>query len=53
MKYAICSNKYEPRDYHTKRSQRKTNIIQYYLYVESKKNSINELIYKIETDSQT
>ena len=34
-------------------SQRKTNIISYHLYVESKKNDTNELIYKIETDSQT
>ena len=33
--------------------QRKTNIIWYYLYVESnKKNDTNELIYKTETDSQ-
>ena len=32
-------------------SQKKTNII-YCLHVESKKNGINELIYKTETDSQ-
>ena len=32
-------------------SQRKTNII-FYLFVESKKNVSNELIYKTETDSQ-
>ena len=34
-------------------SQRKTNIISYHLYVESLKNDTNELIYKIEADSQT
>ena len=33
-------------------SQRKTNII-YHLYVESKKNDTNELIYRTETDTQT
>ena len=33
-------------------SQRKTKII-YHLYVESKKNGTNELIYKTETDLQT
>ena len=33
--------------------QRKTNIIWYHLYVESKKNDTNELIYKTEIDSQT
>ena len=32
-------------------SQKKPSII-YYLHVESKKNDINEFIYKIETDSQ-
>ena len=32
--------------------QRKTNIIQYCLYVETKKNGTNELIYKIEIESQ-
>ena len=32
-------------------SQTKTNIIWYYLYVESKKNYRNELIYKTEIDS--
>ena len=31
----------------------KTNTIWYHLYVESKKNDINELIYKTKTDSQT
>ena len=33
--------------------RRKTNITWYRLHVESKKNDTNELIYKIETDSQT
>ena len=33
-------------------SQRKTNIIWYYIYVESKYGT-HELVYKIETDSQT
>ena len=32
---------------------RKTNILSYHLHVESKKNDINELIYKTEIDSQT
>ena len=32
-------------------SQRKTNIVWYHLYVESKKSDTNELIYKTETDS--
>ena len=34
-------------------SQTKTNIIWYHIYAESKKNDTNELIYKIETDTQT
>ena len=33
-------------------SQRKTNIICYRLYAESKKNNTIELIYKTETDSE-
>ena len=33
--------------------QRKTNIIRYHLYVESKNNNKNELFYKTETESQT
>ena len=49
--YSICSNVDAPRDYHTKRSQRKTSII-YHLYVESNKNDSKELIYKTETNSQ-
>ena len=36
----------------SKVSQRKTNIILYHFYVESKKNDTNELIYETETDSQ-
>ena len=32
-------------------SQKKTNI--YYLHMDSKKIYTNELVYKIETDSQT
>ena len=34
-------------------SQTKTNITLYHLYVESKKNDTNELVYKTEIDSQT
>ena len=34
-------------------SQRKTNIIWFDLYVESKKNDTNELIYKTEIYPQT
>ena len=33
--------------------ERKTNIVFYHLYVESKKNDINESIHKTETNSQT
>ena len=33
--------------------QRKTNTICYYLHAESEKNDTNELIYRIEIDSQT
>ena len=48
---AICNNMDGPRDYHTKVSQTKTNIIWYHSYVESNlKNDTNELIYK--TDLQ-
>ena len=41
-----------PRDYQVK-SDRKTNITWYHLYVESLKNDTKELIYKAEIDSQT
>ena len=37
----------------SKVNQRKTNIVWYDLYVESKKNDTSELIYKTELDSQT
>ena len=40
-----------PRDYHTKWSKIKRNILWYGLYVESKKVDANELIYKTEVDS--
>ena len=41
------------RDYHTSEvSQKKTNVIWYHFYVESKKNDTNEIICKTETDSQ-
>ena len=36
----------------SKVSQRKTNIILYHFYVESKKNDTNELICKTGTDLQ-
>ena len=49
----ICSNMFGPRDYHSKWSQRKTNIIWYHLYMESKQNDTNGLIYKREIDLQT
>ena len=39
----MCSNTDEPRDYHPKWSQAKTNIIWYHLQVESKKRDVNEL----------
>ena len=53
-KDAICSNMDGPTYYHIKWSKPKTNIIWYRLYAESKKkNDTNELIYQIETDSQT
>ena len=51
---AICSTVDGPRDYHTKWSKpEKGKYHMYHLYVESKKNDINGLIYKTETDSQT
>ena len=37
----------------TETNQRKTNIMQYHLYVESKKNDTEELMYEVEIDSQT
>ena len=35
-----------PRNYYTKWSKPKTNIIRYHLYIESKKSDTNKLIYK-------
>ena len=37
----------------SERSQRKSNIIVYHLYIESKKKNAKELIYKIEIEPQT
>ena len=37
-----------PRDYHTKWSKSKTNVIWYHLYVGSNKNDTKELIHKTE-----
>ena len=50
----ICSNMDEPRDYHTKwgKSERERQIL-YIIYMSNLKNDTNELIYKIEIDSQT
>ena len=48
---AICSNMVRPRDYHAKSSQSKTNVWSH-LYVESKKQTTNELIYKAKIDPQ-
>ena len=45
---AICSNMDVSRDYHIKWSETKVNIIWHHLYVESKINTTNELIYKTE-----
>ena len=45
---AFCSNMDGPRDYHIKWSKSDKD-----LYVKSKKNDTNELIYETETDSQT
>ena len=41
-----------PRDYHTSEVSQKEKD-KYHLYVKYKKNDTNELICKIETDSQT
>ena len=51
---AICSMD-GLRDYYTKQSKsdRERQISWHHLYVESKKHDTNELIYKIEIDSQT
>ena len=51
----ICSNMDEPRDYHTKwnKSKRERQIPYDITYMWNLKYDTNELIYKIETDSQT
>ena len=51
----ICSNMDGPRDYHTKwsKSDRERQILYAIIYTWNLKNSINEHIYKTETDSQT
>ena len=44
---AIWSNMNGPRDYHISEvSRTKVDILWYHLYVESKKNDTNELIYQ-------
>ena len=54
MKNAICSNMDEPRDYHPmwRQSDRKRQILWYHSHW-NLKTDINELTYKMETDSQT
>ena len=53
MSHAICSNMDGPRDYHKKWNKpERERQISYNLYVASKKNDTNELIYKMETDLQ-
>ena len=47
---AICSNVEVPREYYVSFNGSKTNTVWYHLYVESK-NTANECIYEIETDS--
>ena len=48
----ICSNMDEPRNYHTKWSKSEKTNIWYHLYVESKKNDTNELIYRTEIENK-
>ena len=52
---AICCNMDRPRDYHTKWSEldREGQISYDTAYIRNLKNDTNELIYKIEIDSQT
>ena len=48
----FCSNRDRPRDYHTKKSEKnKYHMIS--LMCRNLKYDTNELIYEIETDSQT
>ena len=48
---AICSNMDEPRDYHTKWSEKDKYLIISHIW--NLKYGTNEIIYKIETNSQT
>ena len=50
----ISSNKYGPRDYHTKwnRSERERQLLYDITYMWNLKYDTNPLIYKTETDSQ-
>ena len=48
----ICSNTDGPRDYHIKWSKSEKEKYHNITYMWSLKNDTNELIYKIETDSQ-
>ena len=52
---AICNNMDEPRHYHTKLSKldRERQISYWYHLSMGSKSDTNELIYKIEIDSQT
>ena len=52
---AICSNMDGPRDYRTKwsKSDRERQISYDITYMWNLKNDTNEIIYKIETNSQT
>ena len=49
MIIAICSNMDGPKEYHTKRSQTKVDIIWHHLNVESKKKWYKWIIYDIHT----
>ena len=49
---AIFSNMNGPRDDHTKWNQTVTKNIWYHLYAESLRKDTNDLICRIETDSQ-
>ena len=49
---AVCSNMDGPKEYHTKWSKSKINIIWYHFYIDIK-NSTNDFIYRVERNSQT